>query len=75
MALSKQDKEEITLLIHTVVNGNIRRVEDKVDRLNSNIDPLIEAVAWITTTKKVVIWVSGFVVSIASVVASLNIIR
>lgn len=75
MALSKEDREEITILIHTVVNGNIRRVEEKVDLLNSNINPILEAVMWVNTTKKVTVWVAGFIVSLASVIASYNIIK
>lgn len=76
MALSKQDREEITVLIKTVVNGNILRIESKLDQhiinhdeLLTELKPVAEAVSWINTSKKFVVWISGFVIAITSIIS------
>ena len=79
MALSTQDREEISLTIRTVVNGNIKRVEEKLDNHIENhdkafedvfktLEPVVEGVQWINTTRKFSLWVAGFVVAIAGAV-------
>lgn len=82
MALSTEDREEISNTIRLVVNGNIKRVETKLDEHISNHDkmvtmyedlvinltPVAEAVGWINTTKKFVVWVAGFVLAGAGIV-------
>jgi hypothetical protein len=75
MALSKNDREEITNLIQTVVNGNIRRVGDKVEELHEKMEPVIEAIQWVETTRKIVVRVSAFVVAVSGIAASYNIFR
>ena len=74
MALSLKDREEISLTIRTVVNGNIKRVEDKLDShisnhdrlitLVENLQPVSEIVTWVTTTKRIALWIAGFAIAI-----------
>lgn len=75
MALSTQDREEISLTIRTVVNGNIKRVEEKLDNhiethdkafegVFKTLEPVVEGVRWINTTRKFVLWIAGFAIAI-----------
>lgn len=75
MALTKQDKEEITQLVERVVNGNIKRVENKVDLQLKKLEPVVEAVMWINTTKKIATYVAGAIVTIATTVAAYNTLK
>lgn len=82
MALSLKDREEISLTIRTVVNGNIKRVEEKLDAHVSNHDRLIELVenlqpvsdlvGWVNTTRRIVFWVTGIVIAIGGAVTILK---
>jgi hypothetical protein len=81
MALSNHDREEISNTIRLVVNGNIKRVEQKLDahienhtqlvtvyeKIADDLKPVAEAVGWINTTRKFSLWISGFVLAIAGV--------
>lgn len=76
MALSKQDREEITTLIKTVVNGNILRVEAKLDKhiesheeIMVELRPVAEAVTWINSTRRFVMWVGGFATAVGAAFA------
>lgn len=83
MALSNTDREEIGNTIRIVVNGNIKRVEDKLDihisrhdemfenykELTLKLEPVVEAVQWINTTKRFVLWVAGFAAAIGAILA------
>lgn len=76
MALSKQDREEIVGIIKLTVNGKIDGLHEKVDNQQTNLaafieklDPVIEAMGWLNTTKKVTTWVGGLAISVASIIA------
>lgn len=82
MSLSAEDREEITNLIKVVVNGNIKRVEEKVDRnaeqhliLIERLNPIVEAVMWINTTRKALLWIASIAVSIASTLSLYNLLK
>lgn len=83
MSLSNEDREEIANTIRLVVNGNIKRIEEKLDghieRHNEmaelysgiidNLKPVADAVEWINTTKKIVLWVGGIAAAIGGILA------
>lgn len=81
MSLSNQDREEIATTIRLVVNGNIKRVEEKLDahierhdelvqlstQMIADLKPVVEGVRWINTTKTMVMYVAGFAVAFGSI--------
>jgi len=86
MALSIEDREEISKTIVLTVNGNIKRIEGKLDAhidnhsqlvsvyedMAVNLKPVAEAVAWINTTRKFVLWIAGIVLAIAGTLAAVK---
>lgn len=78
MALSKEDREQIADTIKIVVNGNIKRIEDKLDNHISEFDklvtnytemaetlkPVAEGVEWINTTKRFTVYIGGFAAAV-----------
>lgn len=78
MALSKEDREQIADTIKIVVNGNIKRIEDKLDNhivkfdnlaanyteLAETLKPVAEGVEWINTTKKFTMYIGGFAAAV-----------
>jgi hypothetical protein len=73
MALSKEDRDEIVGTIRLVVNGNINRVEAKLDghiqqhsELVEKLEPVIGAAQWVKVTKKLFAYLMGVLISIAS---------
>ncbi len=86
MALSNEDRQEIANTIKLVVNGNIKRVEDKLDghiekhtellikhqELITNLEPVVEAVQWINTTKKAAVYFGGFILAVGGLIGSIT---
>jgi hypothetical protein len=77
--LSDKDREEIKEIIQLTVNGKIDKLHVKVDGqrddLNlfiAKLDPVIDAMGWLNTTKRAVTWVGGLAGSIAAVFALQN---
>lgn len=84
MALSTKDREEISETIRLVVNGNIKRVEGKLDahidstnrmlelysKMAEELGPVREGVAWINSSKKFVLWVAATCVAIGSILSA-----
>ena len=82
MSLSVEDREEITSIIKTTVNGKIDRMNDKLDvhieQHNSVVDEIrvvIEAVQWLNSTRKFMIWGGGMVAALVSCFALWNNIK
>lgn len=82
MALSVEDREEITNIVKTTVNGKIDKMNDKLDvhieQHNSVVDEIrvvIEAVQWINSTRKFMIWGGGIVAALVSYFAFWNNIK
>lgn len=80
--LSDNDREEIKEIIKLTVNGKIDKLHDKVDRqkedfdiLISKLDPVIDAIGWLNTTKRAVTWVGGVAGSVAAVFALQNYLK
>lgn len=83
MALSNEDRQEIANTIKLVVNGNIKRVEEKLDghivrhtelvdkhqELLTELKPVVEAVQWINTTKKFVVYIGGMAAAVGGILA------
>ena len=76
MSLSKENEEAIALIIQQTVNGKIKRVEDKLDTHMVNhaeftevLKPLAEAVVWVDSTRKFLLYAGGIIGAIASVLA------
>lgn len=73
MALSNTDREEIGQLIRTVVNGNIIRLEGKLDghiekheEIYTELTAIVEAVQWINTSKRFITWFGGIAGGLAA---------
>jgi hypothetical protein len=76
MALSKLDREEIKGIIKLTVNGKIDRIDEKLDahiethsKIANELEIVVDAVKWISTTRKFVLWVGGFFGSVGTIVA------
>lgn len=74
MALSKKDTEEIVLIIKTTVNGKIDKMDQKLEEHCSEhmafiekLDPVIDGLQWLNTTRRFVLWAGGIVASIAGI--------
>lgn len=70
MSLSKNDRDEITNLIKVVVNGNIKRLDEKItahtaesearhQEIIDKIMPVLEGMQWLNTTKKITTLIAG----------------
>ena len=75
MALSKLDREEITSMIKTTVNGKIDKIDEKLtnhidkhDKMLDEVKVLVDAVRWLDTTRKVAVWLGGLAAAIAGIV-------
>ncbi len=82
MALSVEDREEITNIVKTTVNGKIDKMNATLDvhieQHNSVVDEIrvvIEAVQWINSTRKFMVWVGGIAAAVASFFAVLNLLK
>lgn len=76
MSLSKENEEAIALIIQQTVNGKIKRIEDKLDghilrteEIASDIKPVLEAIVWIDSTRKFLLYIGGIVGVVASILA------
>ena len=81
--LSTEDREEISNTIRLVVNGNIKRVETKLDshivnhnqlvtlysEMIENLKPVAEGVKWLNTSRKFIMWLAGIAVAVGSSLA------
>ena len=75
MALSTKDKEEIVTIIKTTVNGKIDRLDQKLEAHLIKMDPVIDGLAWLSSSRQFVLWVGGIAASVASIIAAINIFR
>lgn len=80
--LSKEDRDDIISIIKLTVNGKIDKLHDKVDgqqdQLNSfiqKLEPVIDAVSWINTSKRAVTWMGGVAASVAAIFALNNYLK
>lgn len=62
--------------IQTTVNGKIDKMNEKLDKhvteheqLMDKLDPIVDAVQWINTTKNYVMWISGLIAAVGSAIA------
>jgi hypothetical protein len=83
MSLSERDREEISNTIRTVVNGNIKRVEGKLDAhidntnklielysvMAENLGPVADGVKWLNTSKKFIVWCGTIAAAIGATLA------
>ena len=82
MALSQIDRDEITSMIKLTVNGKIDKMNESlnvhIEQHNSVVDEIrvvIEAVQWINSTRKFMVWVGGIATAVASFFAVLNLLK
>jgi len=82
MALSQIDRDEITNMIKLTVNGKIDKMNESlnvhIEQHNSVVDEIrvvIEAVQWINSTRKFMIWVGGTAASLAALFTLWNHIK
>jgi len=68
MALSTEDREEIKGMIKSVVNGKIDKMSEKLDAHILTLEPISEAIMWINSTRKFLLWSSAIVVSFISTI-------
>jgi hypothetical protein len=81
MALSKLDREEIKDIIKITVNGKIDKIDAKLDKhiethgeAAAELRTVVEAVRWIGSTRKFVLWIGGLFGSIGTIVALFKVI-
>lgn len=75
MALSTKDKDEIIAIIKITVNGKIDSLDQKLDAHLEKMDPVIDGLAWLSSSRKFILWVGGIAASVASIIAAINILR
>ena len=80
--LSEKDRKEIIEIIQLTVNGKIDRLHIKVDAQQESLDtfikkldPVIDAMGWLNTTKKMIAWVGGIAGSLAAIFALSNLFQ
>ena len=61
--------------ILTEMKDNQRRIESKVDGLQENINPAIDAIDVAKKVKKGVVWIAGFIIAVAGILTSAMHIR
>ena len=80
--LSEIDRKEIIDIIKLTVNGKIDRLHTKVDNHHiemeafiTRLDPVIDAMGWLSTTRRAVTWIGGIAGSLAAVFTLNNIFQ
>lgn len=72
MALSTQDRKEIANIIKQTINGKIDNLTIRHDKLEQKLDPLIDGLQWIETTRKFIIWVAVPVTALIALIKGLK---
>lgn len=70
MALSVKDKEELVGVIKLTVNGKIDKLNEKLDKHIENMEPVIDGLHWIESTRKFVLWVGAPIGAVLAFFAS-----
>lgn len=73
MSLSKLDRDEITSMIKVTVNGKIDKMSDKLDQhidmhssIQTELTTVVDAIRWINTTRKFILWIGATAAAVAS---------
>jgi hypothetical protein len=68
MALTNEERKEIQEIIKLTVNGKIDRLTNLVETHIVTVAPVVEAVMWINSTRKFLLYFSSIAIAIASFV-------